>query len=73
MARETPFVPHVDDNDPLWEVEIIAENARKYHVVWAGTDPDTGKPWEPSWVDKSDCTDQAVAQWEAKKKEKKMQ
>lgn len=70
MARQTPFVPRVGDNDTLWEVEIIAENARKYHVLWAGADPDTGKPWEPSWVDKSDCTDQAVARWEAKKKGK---
>ncbi|KAI9455970.1 hypothetical protein HD554DRAFT_2030685 [Boletus coccyginus] len=52
----------------LWEVkEIIAESGSEYKVDWAGADPGTGKPWEPSWVSKSDCTDLAVAQWEAKK------
>lgn len=69
IPRETPFIPRPDDDVTLWEVkEITAENASKYKVAWSGVDPDNGKPWAPSWVSKADCTDHAVAQWEAKKK-----
>lgn len=30
--------------------EIIAEKATRYKVTWAGYNPQTGEPWEPSWV-----------------------
>jgi len=69
VRRKIPFIPRLDDEEMLWEVkEITAESGSQYKVEWAGTDPDTRKPWQPSWVSKSDCTDLAVAQWEAKKR-----
>lgn len=37
--------------DTWWIIdEIIAEKATRYKVIWAGYDPQTGEPWEPSWV-----------------------
>jgi hypothetical protein len=68
ITHETPFIPHPNDNLALREVkEITTDTPNKYKVTWDGIDPDTRKPWEPSWVSKSDCTDHVVAQWEAKK------
>jgi len=35
----------------LWEaLEILDKKGNKYLVAWAGTDPDTGRPYEPTWV-----------------------
>jgi hypothetical protein len=31
-------------------IEILAKKGNKYKVSWAGINPDTGKQWEPSWV-----------------------
>ena len=71
LIRETQFVPQEDDEDTLWEVvKIIAEKGRKYQVRWAGIDRKTGKPWEPSWVMKHDCTDDLVRTWKKKQSEK---
>jgi hypothetical protein len=67
---DTQFVPREDD--VLWQViEIIAEKGDKYKVSWAGNDPDTSKPWPPSWVFKRDCTDDLVRDWKRKKALKK--
>ena len=74
FVRETQFVPQDDDEETLWEVvEIIAEKGKKYQVLWAGTDPKTGKPWPPDWVPKHDCTDDLVRAWKKKKLEGKHQ
>ncbi|KAF8838189.1 hypothetical protein BDN67DRAFT_907838 [Paxillus ammoniavirescens] len=71
VERETQFVPRSDDEEVLWEVqEITAERGKKYKVKWVGIDPATNKPWAQSWVDKHDCTDRLVAEWEATKKKK---
>ncbi|KAH0825662.1 hypothetical protein J3R83DRAFT_5786 [Lanmaoa asiatica] len=68
IPSESRFIPRPDDDAMLREAkEITAETTNKCKVAWDGIDPDTGKPWEPSWVSKSDCTNEAVAQWEAKK------
>lgn len=42
------------DNE-LWVVEaILAERKRgrgiQYKIKWEGNDPDTGEPWEDTWV-----------------------
>lgn len=72
---DTQFIPQEDDDDTLWEViEILAERGNRYKVKWAGDDPQTGKPWAPSWVAKHDCTDKLIHEWklkQAKKKKKK--
>lgn len=31
-------------------IEILAQKGNKYQVSWLGTDPATGKQWEPTWV-----------------------
>jgi len=42
------------DTDWISDCEIIGERThrgkKEYLIKWAGTDPDTGKPWDPSWV-----------------------
>ena len=67
----TQFEPGPDDNETLWNVlEIIKENKTRYLVKWEGVDPETGKPWDPSWVPKSDCTDGLILEWKVKKAKK---
>ncbi|KAI0079630.1 hypothetical protein K474DRAFT_1770171, partial [Panus rudis PR-1116 ss-1] len=61
------FVSKDDDAQTLWEViEIIEERKGQYRVRWAGKNPKTHKRWAPTWVDKSDCTDELVRIWKAK-------
>jgi hypothetical protein len=72
--RETQsqFVPQEDDEETLWEViEITAEKPKAYKVKWAGIDPQTGDPWQESWVPKSDCTDDLVMTWKRNQAKKK--
>lgn len=58
-----------DGDDEFWPVlQIIEESARQFKVEWVGIDPATGAPWPPSWVPKSDCTDDIVVKWREKKK-----
>ena len=45
--------------------EILEEG---YLVRWAGIDPDTRAPWEPTWVTKRDCSEELIAQWETNKR-----
>jgi hypothetical protein len=67
----TQFEPGSDDNETLWSVlEIVKEDKRRYLVKWEGTDPDTGKPWDPSWVPKTDCTDDLIYEWKLMKAKK---
>ena len=59
---QVKFSPRDEDEDELWEVvEILAArkmNSKEGFIVrWAGLNPDTGKPWEDSWVPREDCTD----------------
>ena len=57
-----------------WSVsEILKESTSKYLVEWDGIDADTGKPWRPSWIPKSDCTDALVREWEDEKRKRKLE
>ncbi|KZT38310.1 hypothetical protein SISSUDRAFT_969784, partial [Sistotremastrum suecicum HHB10207 ss-3] len=48
----------------LWNVEkILNEKGKMYLVAWEGIDPATGKRWEPSWVEKSACTNELIREW----------
>lgn len=62
------------ERDSAWEIlEILEERGNKYMVRWAGLDPCTDKPWDPSWVCKSDCNASIlVEKWKSKKAEKKL-
>ncbi|OSD03281.1 hypothetical protein PYCCODRAFT_1467141 [Trametes coccinea BRFM310] len=69
---QTQFIPKENDDEELWDViEILEEKGRKYKVRWAGIDPKTKKPWDPTWVYKYDCTDKLIREWKKKKKAKK--
>jgi len=47
--------PASADTDVWAVIEILAEKGNRYRVQWYGTDPDTGKPWPPSWIPKKDA------------------
>ncbi|KAI9069409.1 hypothetical protein FKP32DRAFT_1617237 [Trametes sanguinea] len=69
---QTQFIPKENDEEELWDViEILEEKGRKYKVRWAGVDPKTKKPWDPTWVYKHDCTDKLIREWKKKQKAKK--
>lgn len=54
-----------------WKViKITGERAKTYQIEWAGTDPDTGKPWPLDWVPKEDVTPDLVDAWEEKKEKR---
>ncbi|EFP75397.2 uncharacterized protein PGTG_01990 [Puccinia graminis f. sp. tritici CRL 75-36-700-3] len=48
----------------LWEaIEILEEKGGKYYIKWAGIDPATQEPWEPTWEPKSMANAALVADW----------
>lgn len=54
-----------------WKViKITGERAKTYQIEWAGTDPETGKPWPLDWVPKEDVTSDLVEVWEEGKEER---
>ncbi|KAA8900738.1 class II histone deacetylase complex subunits 2 and 3-domain-containing protein [Sphaerosporella brunnea] len=50
---------------------IIGEKSSRYKVNWKGLDPATGEPWKPEWVSKSLVTEDAIREWEDKKRQRK--
>lgn len=66
------------DDSQLWEAKnILDERTRtvrgrsvgEYLVDWMGTDTETGKPWDPTWQKKTDCTNDLIQEWKKKKAE----
>lgn len=58
--------------DGYWPaLEILGEKKYEYLVNWDGTDPETGRPWPPSWTRKTEVTDDLIEAWEGKKAAKK--
>ncbi|KAI5451616.1 hypothetical protein NCC49_001597 [Naganishia albida] len=41
----------------------------QYLIDWEGVDPDTGKPWDPSWENGDGATQGLTDDWERRKKE----
>lgn len=71
-SSEHQFQPREDDDQTMWDViEILKERKGHYFVQWAGDDPQTGKPWTPTWARKVDVTDDLVEKWKAQKAERK--
>ncbi|CAG8638933.1 5455_t:CDS:2, partial [Acaulospora colombiana] len=70
----THFEPHTsDDSQSLWPVNrILRESRSKYEVEWAGLDPETGKPWKPSWIPKEDCSDACIQDWKEEKRRREV-
>ena len=73
VQEETRLEPYESDHsEAFWDVKcILNEKPGFYFVDWDGVDPATGKPWPPSWVAKSDCTDELIQEWKAAKRRKK--
>lgn len=61
------------EGEQLYEIiEILAERGNRYKVNWAGEDPETKKPWPPSWVEKEQCdAPDLVKAWKSKKRRQK--
>lgn len=58
--------------EDMWIAEAILDQRGKgtqveYCIHWAGVDPDTGKPWSPTWQRRADCTVPLLDEWETKK------
>jgi hypothetical protein len=51
-AATTPTTPrNSSSQDSLYIVrDVLAQKGDKYLLAWEGTDPQTGKPWKPTWV-----------------------
>ena len=65
---ETQYVSLSGDSQNLWEAESIldergAAGTGSYLVKWKGTDPETGKSYEPTWETKSGCTSALIWEW----------
>jgi hypothetical protein len=71
MAEQSQAESDTEAGDFYNVVAILQEKKSMYLVQWEGTDPATGKDWDPSWVKKSDCTDDLIREWKAKKAKKK--
>ncbi|GAA5967457.1 hypothetical protein JCM21900_004839 [Sporobolomyces salmonicolor] len=70
-APDEQSLPGGQDSEGYWEaIEIIGETANKYWIVWAGTNPDTGEPWKPTWEPKENATVALVSTWKAHGKRK---
>lgn len=69
-SAEETHVPEsqVDDEDVYDAIAILKETKTKYLIKWAGTDPKTGRDWEPSWEVKKNATKALQDAWAAKKK-----
>ena len=75
VQEETQFEPRESNNsESYWDVKcILNEKPGFYFVDWDGVDPATGKPWPPSWVVKTDCTDDLIQEWKAAKRRKRLE
>ncbi|KAA1472757.1 hypothetical protein DENSPDRAFT_200957 [Dentipellis sp. KUC8613] len=73
-SQETQgFISQDDDSENLYEaIEITAQRHGEYRIRWAGNNPKTGKPWAQTWASRKDCTDELIADWRQKQKEKKL-
>ncbi|KAF4555162.1 Hypothetical protein D9617_3g022340 [Elsinoe fawcettii] len=55
----------------VWEVEeILQEDARRYKIAWA-SNKSTGQTYSSTWENKSNVNQEAIDDWEAKKRTKK--
>ncbi|KAF2179844.1 hypothetical protein K469DRAFT_673661 [Zopfia rhizophila CBS 207.26] len=50
---------------------ILQETKTKYLIEWAGVDPSTRKPYEPTWEPKANANNDLKEEWKQKKSAKK--
>ncbi|KAF1941056.1 hypothetical protein EJ02DRAFT_455497 [Clathrospora elynae] len=64
--------PGLPESPAFWEAERILKERTyrgklEYLVQWKGTDPDTGRDWEPNWEPETNANGLLVASWEIEK------
>jgi hypothetical protein len=60
------------DPNQEWSADrILKEKEGYYYISWAGIDPDTSKPWRPTWEPKNLANEALVMEWREKKKSSK--
>ncbi|CDZ98766.1 Chromo domain/shadow [Phaffia rhodozyma] len=59
-----------DQGDMFQAVRIIKQKRNKFLVEWAGIDPRTNKPWEPTWEPYDHCNVLLMEEWELLKASK---
>lgn len=51
VSVDNTLPPDEDSEEQYWEIkDIIEEKGHQYLIDWKGTDPRTGKSYEPTWV-----------------------
>lgn len=60
QAGSTQFNPSAD-GQMFKALSILEEKGKKYLIDWAGTDPETGKHWEPTWEPKGHASNKLIA------------
>ncbi|KAK8065235.1 hypothetical protein PG997_011982 [Apiospora hydei] len=60
--------PDVNLDSDFWEIRGILQERKKrgrveYLIAWIGQDPETGRPYEPTWEPAADVTQHAIDEW----------
>ncbi|KAH9816325.1 hypothetical protein DFH28DRAFT_221867 [Melampsora americana] len=61
----------LDSENEYEAIEILEESRTEYLIRWAGVDPETNEPWEPSWQPKRNASEALVKTWIDSKKRRK--
>ncbi|KAI5475591.1 hypothetical protein MNV49_001147 [Pseudohyphozyma bogoriensis] len=67
LRNEEHALEHGEALDERWAALKLKETKTKYLIEWSGTDPDTGKAWEPSWEPKANASATLVKKWDKSK------
>jgi hypothetical protein len=56
-----------DPNEEWAARQILKEKNGYYYIAWDGIDPNTSKPWKPTWEPKSCANEALVMDWRKRK------
>ncbi|EGG05244.1 uncharacterized protein MELLADRAFT_88202 [Melampsora larici-populina 98AG31] len=61
--EEEVVIPSSESQIDWDAIEILEETRKKYLIKWAGVNPDTNEPWDPSWEPKENAGEALVKAW----------
>jgi hypothetical protein len=62
----------VNHTEKEWAaIQILKETKKRYYIEWDGINPNTQKPWDPTWEPKKMANKALVDDWKERKKNKK--
>ncbi|KAM0748669.1 hypothetical protein T439DRAFT_349386 [Meredithblackwellia eburnea MCA 4105] len=68
QEEEQQEVEDSSESQKFWPAKAIINERKKHYLLeWEGTDPATGKPWEPTWEPKENANESLRREWERKK------